>query len=55
MSIKDNIKEELLRLISLERETLYARRNYVTDMSEHYQIVCEENFLDKLEKFANSI
>ena len=55
MSIKENIKQELLHLIDLERQTICARRNYVVDMSEHYQRVCEENFLDKLENFANSI
>ena len=55
MSIKENIKNELLRLISLERDTILARRNYVTEITEHYQMCCEERFLDRLESFAKSL
>ena len=54
-SIKENIVNELLSLVQTERETLMVRRNMVTEMSEHYQICCEERFLDKLERFAKSI
>ena len=55
MSIKEYIKEELLRLISLEKDAINARRACVFDSTELFQIVSEENFLVKLENFANSI
>lgn len=52
MSIKDNIKEELLNLIREERKNIDARLQMNGDV---YEIACEGNFIDKLEGFANSI
>ena len=52
MSIKDNIKEELLTMISKERENIDKRLEMHGDV---FEISCESRFLDKLEKFAESI
>ena len=52
MSIKDNIKEELLKMIVEERKNIDTRLQMNGDV---YEIACEGNFLDKLEKFAESI
>lgn len=49
---KDSIKQELLSMISNERENLDKRLEMHGDV---FEISCEEHFLDKLEKFANSI
>lgn len=54
--IKDAIKEELLKLIVLERKLLTVRMNlneFVGD--DNYDVNCELRFLNKLEDFANSI
>ena len=52
MTIKDNIKEELLSMISSERGNLEKRLEMHGDI---FEISCEENFLNKLEKFVESI
>lgn len=52
MSIKDNIKEELLKLIEEERTKIDTRLEMHGDV---YEISCECNFLDKLEKFVESL
>lgn len=53
--IKGNIKEELLKLIEDEFNKLEMRRLYIMSKDETYQLLCEENFLNKLKKFAESI
>ena len=50
--IKDAIKEELLKLIKNERVNLEKRLEMHGDI---FEISCEENFLNKLEKFVESI
>ena len=54
-SIKDNIKEELLRMIEEEKKNIYYRRINASYLEENYQIQAEENFIDRIERFANSI
>ena len=54
MSIKDNIKEELISIINIESHYLKGRK-LCADGDELYQIRCEENFIEKLRKFAESI
>lgn len=53
--IKENIKQELLKMIEDERTNVYHRRIISESLAEGYQITAEENFLDRLERFANSI
>ena len=53
--IKENIREELLKKIEEEFENLNMRRLYASSKDELYQLICEENFLSKLKKFAESI
>ena len=55
MSIKDNIKEELLRLIKIEEQYLLQRHISATSEDEYREINSEQHFLDKLKKFAESI
>ena len=58
MSIKDNIKEELLKLIKIEEDLLMKRLATMdndSSISEYYQLHCEEIFIDKLKEFAESI
>lgn len=58
MSIKDNIKEELLTLIEIEEDLLMKRLATMdnnSSISEFHQVHCEELFIDKLKKFAESI
>lgn len=52
MSIKENIVNELLNMISAERKNLDTRLEMHGDV---YEISCEEHFLDKLENFIKSI
>ena len=52
MSIKENIVNELLSMISQERENCDKRLEMHGDV---FEISCEEHFLDKLEKFVKSL
>ena len=54
-AIKDNIKLELLKMIEEERKNIYYRRVNANYLEENYQIQAEENFIEKLERFAKSI
>lgn len=54
-SIKDNIKDELLKLIYQEEEVLMQRQALCDSPQEAYQCTCERNFLNKLKKFGESI
>lgn len=56
MTIKDNIKEEILKRIETERKNLERR----IEVNEVMKLDCfdanaEMKFLDELEKFVNSI
>ena len=53
--IKENIKQELLKMIEEEKKAIYYRRIISDTMEEGYQITSEENFIKKLERFAKSI
>ena len=53
--IKENIKLELLKMIEEEKRLIYYRRVNATYLEENYQIQAEENFIEKLERFAKSI
>lgn len=53
--IKENIKQELLKMIEEEKKAIYYRRIISDTIEEGYQITSEENFIKKLEKFAKSI
>lgn len=54
--IKDAIKEELLKRIKEERGLLTTRIKLNTSMGyDSLDCIAEENFLNKLEDFANSI
>lgn len=55
MSIKDNIKEELLKLIKIEEQHLLQRHICATSVGEYREIHSEQHFLEKLKKFAESI
>ena len=54
-SIKENIKQELLKMIEEEKKAIYYRRVYASYSEENYQIQAEENFIEKLERFVKSI
>ncbi len=54
--IKDYIQEEILKMIAEEEHNCNIRRMVPnTSLEENYQISCEENFLKKMRKFAESI
>ena len=53
--IKENIKQELLKMIEQEKSALYYRRITADMCEEHYQITAEENFIKRLERFVKSI
>lgn len=53
--IKENIKQELLKMIEEEKKAIYYRRIISDSLEEGYQITSEENFIEKLERFAKSI
>ena len=52
MSIKDNIKEELLKMIDEERKNIDNRLKINGDV---FELMCEDKFLDKLKTFVNSL
>ena len=54
-SIKDNIKQELLKRIYEEEDTLMQRQALSESASESYQCTCERNFLAKLKEFVESL
>ena len=56
-SIKENIKEELLKKINEEWMLVGGREAAIIPWSaeEQYQIDCEKRFLRKLEEFVKSI
>ena len=53
--IKENIKQELLKMIEDEKMLIYYRRVNVTYLEENYQIRAEESFIKRLERFVKSI
>ena len=53
--IKENIKQELLKMIEQEKTAIYYRRVTADMLEEHYQISAEENFIKRLERFVNSL
>ena len=53
--IKENIKQELLKMIEEERNNIYYRRVNANYLEENYQIQAEENFINRLERFVKSI
>ena len=53
--IKENITLELLKMIEDEKRLIYYRRVNATYLEENYQIRAEESFIERLERFANSI
>lgn len=54
--IKENIKEELLKLIHDELELAYQRSKLnMVAYHDNYDCGCEIRFLEKLIKFAESI
>ena len=53
--IKENIKQELLKMIDEERKNIYYRRITADSLGEGYQITAEENFIERLERFVKSI
>ena len=53
--IKENIKQELLKMIEDEKRLIYYRRVNANYLEENYQIRAEENFIERLERFAKSI
>ena len=54
-SIKDNIKEELLKLVYEEEGNLMQRQALCDSPQEAYQCTCERNFLNKLKQFGESL
>ena len=54
-SVKDNIKEELLKLIYQEEDSLMQRQVLCDSAQEAYQCTCERNFLNKLKTFGESL
>lgn len=55
MSIKENIKKELLKMCNEEEKNIRYRRNMVSTNDELYQIRCSENFVEQIKEFAESI
>ena len=56
MSIKDNIKCELLEIIKDEEELVNKRIEVnIRTNSDNYDASCERRFIDKLKKFVESI
>lgn len=54
--IKENIKEELLKMIKQEKNLAEDRRSMdVVCCEDKYDVECELRFLEKLIKFAESI
>jgi flagellar biosynthesis/type III secretory pathway chaperone len=53
--IKENIKQELTKLVEQEKNALYYRRIIADKLEEHYQITAEESFIKRLERFIKSI
>ena len=53
--IKENIKQELLKMIEEEKKAIYYRRIISESLQEGYQISSEENFIKRLERFVKSI
>ena len=53
--IKENIKQELLKMIEEEKKAIYYRKIISDTLEEGFQITSEENFIEKLEMFAKSI
>ena len=53
--IKENIKQELLKMIEEEKTAIYYRRITADSLEEGYQITAEENFIERLERFVKSI
>ena len=53
--IKENIKQELLKMIEEEKKAIYYRRVISESLEEGYQISSEENFIKRLERFVKSI
>ena len=53
--IKENIKQELLKMIEEEKKAIYYHRIISDSLEEGYQITSEENFIKKLERFVKSI
>ena len=53
--IKENIKQELLKMIEEEKKLIYYRRVNTSYSEENYQIQAEENFIEELERFVKSI
>ena len=53
--IKENIKQELLKMIEEEKKAIYYRKIISDTLEEGFQITSEENFIEKLERFAKSI
>ena len=54
-SIKENIKQELLKMIEEEKKAIYYRKIISDTLEEGFQITSEENFIEKLERFVKSI
>ena len=53
--IKENIKQELLKMIEEEKKAIYYRRVISESLEESHQITSEENFIKRLERFVKSI
>ena len=53
--IKENIKQELLKMIEEEKKAIYYCRIISESLEESYQITSEENFIKRLERFVKSI
>ena len=56
MSIKDNIKEELLKMVDNEIRYLNQREVLNSQLNlDNYDTLAERNFLVRLKQFAESI
>ena len=53
--IKENIKLELLKMIEREKYCIFCRKLTASSSEENYQIQAEEHFIEKLERFVESI
>ncbi|MBR3917169.1 MAG: hypothetical protein IKJ59_00330 [Clostridia bacterium] len=54
-SIKDNIKEELLKKIYDEETNVMQRIALTNTAQEAYECTCERNFLNKLKEWAETL
>ena len=56
MSIKEEIKKEITKMLDIEEENVNTRARFNSlDGTNNFDCECEANFISKLRKFIDSI